>query len=277
MLAINDDSCIPSYDDLVSTVHKLGTPVIMQLVHPGRDGIMWKCTDATRGDIRSMVLGFGKAAVRAQRAGFDGVQVHAAHGYFLSQFMNARRNTRTDEYGGSVENRARFLLEIMREIMIRTKKEFPVMVKINCSDFEEDDGVYDACRYACRQLAEDGVAAIEVSGGMSGAPFPPPGLPYEESIFRNYAAEIAKTTGVPVILVGLNRSPSVMTRLLNTTGIGYFSLSRPFLRQPDLALFWKKNPAEPSACLSCDMCRKQPYGNVCPFREDPVRQICFLE
>ena len=277
MLAINDDSNIPACQEMVRTVHNAGSPIVMQLVHPGRDGVMWKCTDATGNDIQSMVRGFGEAATRVQKAGFDGVEVHAAHGYFLSQFMNAKKNTRSDEYGGPVENRSRLLLEIVSEIQTCTGKDYPVLVKINCSDFEEEDGVRDSCRYACRKLAGAGVVAIEVSGGVSGAPISPTGHLYEESVFRDYAAEIAAENTVPVILVCLNRTPAVLTGLLNTTGIGYFSLSRPFLRQPDLARFWKKNPDEPAKCISCDACRKQPDGNVCPFREDPVRNTCFLE
>jgi 2,4-dienoyl-CoA reductase-like NADH-dependent reductase (Old Yellow Enzyme family) len=277
MLAIPDDSSIPAFQELARTVHEAGVPIVMQLVHPGRDSVMWTPEDATKEDIHSIVMEFGNAAHRAQRAGFDGVEIHAAHGYFLSQFMNAGKNNRTDEYGGTVENRIRFLLEIAGEIRKRTGGAFPILVKINCSDFEEDDGVWEACRAACRQLTEHGIGAVEVSGGVSGAPFPPRDLAYEESVFRDYAAEIARITDVPVILVGMNRTPSVMRELLNKRGIGYFSLSRPFLRQPDLALFWKKNPSEPAACLSCDACRKQPDGNLCPFREDPVRQTCFLE
>jgi 2,4-dienoyl-CoA reductase-like NADH-dependent reductase (Old Yellow Enzyme family) len=277
MLAINDDTYIPPLRELTETVHKSGVPVIMQLVHPGRDGAMWNCTDASRDDIRSIVRGFGEAAARAQAAGFDGVEVHAAHGYFQSQFMNAKKNHRTDEYGGTVENQARFLLEIVAEIRKCTGKDYPVLVKINCSDFEDEDGVWEACRYTCRKLAEAGVAAIEVSGGVSGEPLPPPGHPYEESVFRDYAAMIADETGIPVILVGLNRNPALLHDLLNTTRIGYFAFSRPFLRQPDLARFWKKNSEMPALCTSCDACRNQPDGNTCPFGEDPVRNTCTLE
>ena len=267
MLSIPDDTVVPAYNELVQTVHDAGAPLVMQLVFPGRNGAFWTPSDPSRDEIHSIVKGFGDAAVRAQQAGFDGVEIHAAHGYFLSQFLNAKRNTRTDEYGGAAGNRIRFLLEIAGEIRARTGANYPLLVKINCSDFEEEDGVWDACRLACRQLAEDGISAIEVSGGISHMPFPPHGLPYEESVFRDYAAEISRITGVPVILVGLNRTPSVLTGLLNAAGIGYFSLSRPFLRQPDLAGYWRNNPDRPTECLSCDACRKQPDGNVCPFRK----------
>lgn len=267
MLSIPDDSPLPLYREMVRAAHEGGASIVMQLVHPGRNGAMWTPLDATREDIRSIVREFGEAAVRVQRAGFDGVEIHAAHGYFLSQFLNAKRNFRVDEYGGSVENRIRFLLEIVREVRAKTGKAFPVFVKINSSDFEADDGVWEATFAACLQLAEEGISAIEISGGVSGAPFPPPGLPYEESVFRDYAAEIARNVDVPVILVGMNRTPSVMTELLNTSGIGYFSLSRPFLRQPGLADYWRENPEKPAECISCNACREQPDGNVCPFRE----------
>ncbi|WP_321505758.1 NADH:flavin oxidoreductase [uncultured Methanoregula sp.] len=270
MLAIPDDSYIQAYHELVQTVHREGAPIVMQLVFPGRNGVFWTPSDPSRDEIHSIARGFRDAAFRAQRAGFDGVEIHAAHGYFLSQFLNDKRNTRTDEYGGIVRNRIRFLLEITSEIQARTGETFPILVKINCSDFEEDDGVWEACQSACSKLAEQGIRAIEVSGGISHMPFPPQGLPYEESVFRDYAAEIARITDVPVILVGLNRTPSVLTGLLNTAGIGYFSLSRPFLRQPDLARYWRKNPDRPAECLSCDACREQPDGNVCPFRKSLV-------
>jgi len=273
MLSIPDDNCIPGYRGLVRPIHDAGAPVILQLVFPGQNGAFWNPADPSRDEIETLVRKFGDAAIRAQRAGFDGVEIHSAHGYFLSQFLNARRNTRTDEYGGLVENRIRFLLGIAGEIRKRTGEDFPLLVKINCSDFEEGDGVWDACREACRQFAEHGISAIEVSGGINHMPFPPEGLPYKESVFRDYASEIARITEIPVILVGLNRTPSVMTELLNTSGISYFSLSRPFLRQPDLADFWRKNPEQPAACISCDACRKQPDGNVCPLRESPGGEI----
>jgi len=140
MLAIPDDTCIPAYHELTRTVHDAGASVVMQLVLPGRNGVFWTPGDPTCDDIQSIIKAFGDAALRAQRAGFDGVEIHAAHGYFLSQFLNARKNTRTDEYGGTVRNRIRFLLEIMSGIQAKTGESFPILVKINCSDFEEDDG-----------------------------------------------------------------------------------------------------------------------------------------
>jgi len=266
MLCIPDDSYIPAYLELTRMVHNAGCPIIMQL-DDGRTGEMWTPATPTFEEIRSIIRQFGDAASRARQAGFDGVQIHAAHGFFLRQFMNAKKNARTDQYGGEVAGRKRFLLEIYDEIRARTGADFSILVKINCSDFQEDDGVWDASQSACIHLAEKGISGIEISGGISGSPFPPESIPYDESVFRDFAAEIAKRVTVPVILVGLNRTPSVMSALLNTTDIEYFSLSRPLLRQPDFPNFWRASPDEPAACTSCDSCINQPDGNVCPFRK----------
>ena len=268
MLALTDDSAIIAFRHLTREVHKAGSPVVIQLTHVGTGGEWWTPDGTSENDLQKIIRAFGDSACRAQLAGFDGVQIHSGHGFFLSQFLSARKNTRADRYGGEVENRARLLMEIYDEIRARTGKDFTILVKINCTDFEQDDGVFDACRYACRELALRGISAIEITGGVSGMPFPPPGLPYKESVFRDYAAEIARIVEVPVILVGLNRTPAVLRNLLESTCIGYFSLSRPLLRQPGLPGLWQENADEPSACTSCDMCRQNPEdGIACPFRQ----------
>jgi len=131
-----------------------------------------------------------------------------------------------------------------------------------------------------RQLADGGVGLIITSATtitkdttrLPGMLCIPDSIPYDESVFRDFAAEIADRISVPVILVGLNRTPSIMSTLLNTTGIEYFSLSRPLLRQPDLPNLWRASPDEPAACISCDTCINRPDGNVCPFRKEMVGQ-----
>lgn len=268
MLAIPDETYIPAFRAMTGAIHDSDALIVMQLAFTGRNGEMWEPARPETGEIERIIRQFGDAALRAQLAGFDGIQVHAAHGYFLSSFLNARKNTRSDRFGGDVLGRERFLLGICDEIRARTGDDFPVLVKINCSDFEKDDGVWDTCRAVCMHLAEHGASAIEISGGVSGGPFPPPGLDYTESVFRDYAAGIAGSLDIPVILVGLNRDPEVLNGILATTAISSFSFSRPLLRQPDLPEFWLKNPDEPAECTSCDACRNQPDGNICPFRNE---------
>jgi 2,4-dienoyl-CoA reductase-like NADH-dependent reductase (Old Yellow Enzyme family) len=264
MLAISDDSFIPEYRDLTAMIHGEGCPVVMQFSFTGRNGEMWSPDVPSQEEIHRIVQTYGECAVRAQKAGFDGVQVHAGHGFFLSQFLDKTKNTRTDDYAGTPENRARIILEVYDEIRSRVGKDFAILIKINCSDFTKDDGVFAACRYACTHLAKRGIDAIEVTGGTGGAV---PGLEetgFEESVFRTYAKTIAAETTAPVILVGVNRTPALMDHLLKTTGIQYFSLSRPLLRQPNLVNLWKSTPGSASACTSCNQCR-QPGGNICPF------------
>lgn len=273
MLAIPDETYIPAFQAMTRAIHDAGTPIVMQLAFTGRNGEMWEPTRPDTDEIEHIILEFGNAARRAQLAGFDGVQIHAAHGYFLSRFLNVQKNTRSDWFGGSIEGRERLLLEICDAIRARCGAGFPVLVKINCSDFEENDGVWDACLPACMHLAERGISAIEISGGVSGGPFPPAGLSYGESVFRDYAAEIATAVSIPVILIGLNRNPEVLNDLLATTEISCFSLSRPLLRQPDLPQFWQENPHTPAECISCDACRNQPDGNACPLRESPDEEM----
>jgi 2,4-dienoyl-CoA reductase-like NADH-dependent reductase (Old Yellow Enzyme family) len=270
MLSIADEAAIPGFRELAETVHTAGSPVVMQLTTIGTCGEHLTPESLTRDELRLVIRDFGDAACRAEQAGIDGVQVHSGHGFFISQFLNQHKNTRADEYGGPVENRIRFLTEICDEIRARTRPSFNLLVKINCSDLNEphgNDSVWEACQAACRALAERGLTGIEITGGASGALHPPKEVPYVESIFRDYAAGIARMVDIPVILVGLNRSPQVLRGILAVTRIGYFSLARPLLRQPDLPLIWEKNPNEPSACTSCDSCRGQEGGNFCPFRE----------
>lgn len=267
MLAIPDNTYIPALRAMTTAIHDAGAPVALQLAFTGRFGKVWEPGTPGKDEIEHIIWEFGEAARRAQEAGFDGVQVHAAHGYFLSRFLNVQKNRRTDRFGGEVRGRERILLEICDEIRKGTGRAFPLLFKINCSDFEQDDGVWDTCRAACMHLAEHGADAIEISGGVSGGPFPPPGLAYGESVFRDYAAEIARSVGIPVFLVGLNRDPAVLGTILSTTEIAGFSFSRPLLRQPDLPELWHKNPQVPAECTNCNACREQTEGNTCPFRD----------
>lgn len=263
MAGIYDDSFIDDYKRLTDMVHENGCPIVMQLAYAGRGGEMWIPSSPSRNDIKSIVKAFGEGALRAKLAGFDGVQIHAAHGYFLSQFLNRKNNMRHDEYGGAIENRARILVEIYDEIRERTGSSFSIFIKINGTDaFDESEG-FNSCKYACMQLAERGINAIEISGGDAELKNSLDN-PYKESIFRDYAAGIAKDVRVPVILVGFNRTPAIMEEILNTSNIGYFALSRPLLREPALVNDWQNNMNKKAECISCNTCFKAD-GNTCVF------------
>ncbi|MBP2667301.1 MAG: oxidase [Firmicutes bacterium] len=263
MTGIYEGSSIQSYRRLTDMVHENDSSIIMQLSFAGRNGERWTPSSASTTDIASIVKEFGKAAFRAQQAGFDGVQIHAAHGFFLSQFLSRQKNTRNDEYGGVVENRARFLVKVYEEIRQQTGDLFNIFIKINGTEAGDETEGFDSCRYTCRQLADRGINAIEISGGTAELN-KELNNPYKESIFRDYAARIAKEVQVPVILVGHNRTPAVMEEILNTSDIEYFSLSRPLLREPNLVNRWQKNSNPKAECISCNACFKAD-GNTCIF------------
>lgn len=273
MLAIYDDSFIPGYARLTGAVHKKGGRIFLQIAYRGsaggvgplsamsavkhrQSGAMPK--EMTVDEIVEMEKAFAAAAVRAQKAGFDGVQIHAAHGYFISQTLSPYYNRRDDEYGGSVAKRIRFLTETYDRIRESVGNDFPVAVKINCDDFEEGGAGFAECLAASLALDKKGIDAIEISGG---------GRLWathdkEENIYGQYASEIADNVGARVILVGNNRDPHHMEKLLNRTNIALFSMSRPFFHEPGIVARWQSGVLTPSGCLACGRCYS-PSGNSC--------------
>lgn len=263
MAGLYEDSAIQDYRKFTDMVHANGCPIILQLAYAGRGGEMWNPSFPSKNDLKSVVKAFGEGAIRAKRAGFDGVQIHAAHGYFLSQFLSQQSNTRQDEYGGSIENRTKILLEIYDEIRSQAGNDFNIILKINGTDAVDKTEGFNACRYACMQLDARGINAIEISGGDAELKKMLDN-PYKESIFRDYAARIAENVDIPVILVGFNRTPSVMEEILNTSKIEYFALSRPLLREPDLVNEWRNDLNKEAECISCNACFRSD-GNTCVF------------
>lgn len=275
-MAIYDDSFIEEYQKLTDLVHKHNTNIIVQLVCNGAqnsssaDGVLWgpsEVTDLvyqtvpremTKEDIQIMQDAFVNGAIRAKKAGFDGVQIHVAHGYLLSRFLTPYYNRRTDEYGGSIENRARVVLEISRRISEAVGGEYPVLVKINCDDFMDQGLTYEDCKYVCKMLKETGVTAIEISGGIPSARQNEGAVrkitPETESYFKQYSSDIAEEINIPVILVGGNRDFDKLEDIINQTKIEYISLSRPFIREPELINRWASGDRTPAKCISCTKC-----------------------
>ncbi len=295
MMGIYDDSFIDEYRKLTETVHKKGSKIILQLVYGGSftwfktsERVIWGPSavqnklsnvipkEMTKDDIHTLIEAFGDAAVRAKKSGFDGVEIHGAHSYLLNMFLAPFFNIRTDEYGGTAENRARIIYEIYDSIRSKTGKEFPVLIKLNCSDFMGDRGfTFSECKELSVKLAAKGIDAIEISGGpVFRAPKPdkdPSNFPAEsigkESYFAAYAKEIADVVDVPVLLVGGNRSFDVMEKILQDSKIQYFSLSRPLLSEPDLISKWEKDRSIKPRCTSCSKCFHDD-GNMCYLDRD---------
>ncbi len=270
MLGIYDDSFVTEYRDLTERVHVSGTKIISQIVYGGsasrldppsarifgpsavphpKTGIV--PIEASISDIEGLIDAFAAAAVRACAAGFDGVELHAAHGYLLSQFLSPLLNHRTDGYGGSIENRSRIIVEIVDEIRRRVGADFPLLVKMNSSDgvlggLSESDSLAVA-----KCLTRHGVDAIEVSGEWRACKLREFG---GEPFFASYAKRLVSEVGVSVILTGGNRSFEVMDRLAVEDGIAGFGLCRPLICEPQLVNRWVDNTGATVRCTSCNKC-----------------------
>ncbi|MCB9481781.1 MAG: NADH:flavin oxidoreductase [Desulfobacteraceae bacterium] len=289
MFGAYDDSFIEDYRKLTDIVHKNNSKIILQLAYGGSmtwfnvgqreiwgpSAVLNKISgvtpkEMTKEDIKTLVKAFGESSRRAMEGGFDGVEIHAGHGYLLNHFLSPNFNIRKDEYGGTSENRARIIYEIFDSIRAHTSKDFPVLIKLNCSDFMENKGfLFEECKELCKNLSEKGITAVEISGGpvfrapkTEKEPTKQVTLSSKESYFSEYAKDIASEIDAPVILVGGNRSVEVMETILNETQIEFFSLSRPLLSEPDLINKWEKDKTAKPRCTSCSLCFT-PEGNMC--------------
>ena len=275
-MAIYNDSFISEYQELTDAVHKHNANIIMQLVCNGaqnrsnNEGALWAPTliedlasmpgikEMTKDDIEIMKESFINGAVRAKKAGFDGVQLHVAHGYLLSRFLTPYFNRRTDEYGGNIENRARVVVEICSGIREAVGPDYPILAKINCEDFMEQGLNLEECKYVCKVLEEAGLSAVEISGGTAGSRANEGTIrrvtSETEAYFRKYAEEIAEEVDIPVICVGGHRDIDNLTDIIKETKIEYVSLSRPFIREPELVNRWISGDKTPAKCISCTKC-----------------------
>ncbi len=218
------------------------------------------CREITLDEISETVRAFGEAADRAKKAGFDGVQIHAAHGYLFCEFLSPFYNKRTDEYGGSLENRTRIVLESYRAIRETVGSSFPVLIKINSEDFLENGLTVKETIEISGMLENEGIDAIEMSGGtiQSDKKLVPvrAGIDSEEKevFYREAATSFKKQINVPLILVGGVRSYNIAEQLIADGITDYISLSRPLIREPGLINRWKSGDHSKAECISCNAC-----------------------
>ncbi|MEE9420282.1 MAG: NADH:flavin oxidoreductase, partial [Desulfatiglandaceae bacterium] len=205
------------------------------------------------------VEAFGQAASRAVDAGFDAVQIHAAHGYLLSQFLSPAFNKRTDQYGGPVENRAKPVLETLKRVRAAVGDGFPVLIKMNSNDALDGGITLDDSLKVGAMLYENGIDAIELSGGTLISKKLSPsrmGIDSEEkeAYFREAARSFKKELRVPLILVGGNRSFQLAEQLVEEGYADYISMSRPFIREPHLIKRWESGDLQRATCISDNQC-----------------------
>ncbi len=276
-LGIHEDERIAGLSELTRAVHAQDAKIVVQLAHSGffaMEQITGKppmvvsaidgftppaALEITPDYIRTLTAAFADAARRAQLAGFDGVQIHSAHGYLLSQFLSPIYNRRKDEYGGRVENRCRIHREIVRSIRKMVGDDFPLLIKINGQDYAQDGLTLADSVRAAKILAENGLDAIEVSGGLlSGGKLSPSRTAIttadREAYFEEDAGSFKKEIDIPLILVGGIRSFDTAERLVNDGTADFISMSRPFICEPDLIRRWQSGDRKTTFCVSDNKC-----------------------
>jgi 2,4-dienoyl-CoA reductase-like NADH-dependent reductase (Old Yellow Enzyme family) len=272
-LGIYDDQQIDGLRSMTDAVHAAGGKIVAQLAHAGNFALESAMDsppvvvslfeglaktprqELSPADIEALKKTYVAAARRAQAAGFDGIQLHSAHGYLFSQFLSPWFNRRTDSYGGTIDNRVRIHVETIRAIRKTAGKDYPLLVKMNCQDDSEGGLNLDESIAAATQMVEAGLDAIELSGGLlTGGKRSPsrPNInaPEKEAYFQDAARAFKKTLDVPLILVGGIRSVEVAERLLTQKTADYLSMSRPLIREPDLINRWRSGDRGPAACVS---------------------------
>lgn len=283
MSAIYEDRFIPQWKKVTDRVHEYGARIALQIVYGGSQtglpdsrnrvvlapsavtnrvhGIEPK--EMTREEIRHVVKCFGDAAYRAKQSGFDAVQIHGAHGYLLSMFLNPYYNRRTDEYGGpDIHNRARIIYEVFTEMRNRVGNDFPIMIKLNFDDFAAPgEGLtLDDSIEMFKKLDEMGIDLIEPSatneslGNGQMVSRTKIRKAEEQSYYFDAADKIARMVKAPVILMGGNRSVERMDQILQNSPIELFSLGRPLLSEPDLINKWAADKHYEPRCVSCNKC-----------------------
>lgn len=287
MMGMYDDSFVDEYQRLTNLVHQYGAKIIMQLAYGGTkttykvgDRIIYAPsavaelgtgtlgTEMTKQDIIRVEDAFAQAALRVKKSGFDGVEIHGAHTYLINQFLSPYYNRREDEYGKSLENRMRFLVEICEKTRALVGDEFTIGVKLTVSEFFEGGLTFDECRQICRKMQEIGIDFIELSGNIHGKAQKMVGESFDgftlqsEGYFIEYAKVVSEEVSIPIITVGGFKDVQNIENILNTTKIPLFGLSRPLMAEPDLVKRWKEGETSPAKCVRCSKCRTK-EGNYC--------------
>jgi 2,4-dienoyl-CoA reductase-like NADH-dependent reductase (Old Yellow Enzyme family) len=284
MNGIDRDEQIAGYRKMTGAVHELDGRIVMQIAHGGagatqvrrrgEERLVASVVDGQRergervrelsdAEIEAIIDAFGQSARRVQEAGFDGVQIHGAHGYLITQFLSPSSNRRSDRWGGSLENRMRFVIEVTRSIRGQVDDDFPVTIKLGCRDYlDEGEGLLiDEGAEVAAALEREGVCFVELSHGMRGRAFRKrtsgkKTAPIEEAYLLPDAKIVRNSISVPLSLVGGMRSLPVMEEVVASGIVDCVSLCRPLIREPDLIKRWREGDTRSADCVSCWGCLK---------------------
>ena len=242
---IDSDEYIDTYKPLIEKVHKYNSYIFMQLSHAGlhsKDDIIYSPSvnkgfsqekssiEMTKDDILKIEDDFAQAALRAKKAGFDGIDIHGAHLTLISSFLSTKYNRRTDEYGGSEEKRARFLVEIIKKIREKVGNDFVISVKLDCGD--EKEGIYESGFLHTAKMAEEaGADLITVSGTEV--------MKDDDIYYFEECKKLAEILKIPVACVGGVKTYEHTDYILNNSKVEFISMARALMKEPDLILKWE--------------------------------------
>ena len=257
-VVVEDDRQLGALTRWAEAANRHGTPLLMQLNHAGRQcnrmitsrpvapsagpavdllSAYARPRALTPAEILDIIARFGRAAQIAERAGFAGVQVDAAHGYLLSQFLSPRTNTRSDAWGGSLANRARALREAVRAVRANTSRSFSLAVKLNSADFQRGGFEEDEALQVVRWLEEEQIDLLEISGGTYESPAllgMTESTRAREAYFLQFARRVRSVAKLPLMVTGGFRTRAVMEQALREGALDLVGLARPLLVEPDL-------------------------------------------
>lgn len=268
-LALESTTPLAPFQQLATMAKQNGTRLWMQINHPGRQvfkkmgGKVLSPSDIplnmgkhsslfgqpkamTNSEIEDVILRFVTTASLAKEAGYDGVQIHAAHGYLLAQFLSPLTNKRQDQWGGSLDNRARMLLRIVQEVRQQIGDDFDVAVKLNSADFQRGGFDVEDAQRVVAMLAQHNVDMVELSGGSYEAPAMQGRTADDrtlarEAYFLSFAKEIARSTTLPIMTTGGIRKLSVAENVLES-GIDMVGIASALALTPDLPNRWLTLP-----------------------------------
>ena len=312
MTMIDSDELIPSHQKLVDRVHRIGGKIVLQIAHCGRQ--TWsretkhplmapspiecgfyreKPVEMTEEDIYSVIDGFARAAKRVKEAGYDGVQIHGAHGYLLFSFLSRHSNRRKDKWGGSVKNRFRIVGDTLKAVRKRVGDDYPVLIKLNTFERAGRGIKPKECLEFAKMVEETGCCdAIEFSCGtneggfiMARGEFPTNAIldymrpycnyhpiikflmkwlyipfarmrqpPFAEGYNLDTAAKAKQVLSIPVITVGGLRSKSFMESAIESGKTDFVSMARPLILEPDLPNKFKDGISDTALCDNCNDC-----------------------
>lgn len=276
-LRIDRDKFIPGLNELVKSVHRYGAKIASQLHHAGRQTTL-EYTEGNQpvsasnvydpvfnvqprtlriNEVEDLIEKFGEGARRAKTAGFDAVEIHGAHGYLIQQFLSAYTNKRTDKYGGSLDRRMTFALEILRRVREKVGDKFPIIFRLSAEEHVRGGLTLKDTKLIARKLEKTGVDALNISSGMDETP--PEHKPYSMAVprgcFVHYAAAIKELVNVPAITVGRINDPLLAESILQEGKADLVAMGRALIADPELPKKAREGRLDDiRKCTACENC-----------------------